>query len=286
MKKILSYGAVIIITSIFSILAFEVFQNESPEQGVISASLQSTVLNEKRDVIIRLPRLYDSTKRYPVFYVLDGGSLDRIISDKLEVLSSTGHAPEAIVVGIPNMTDANRQKNLVPPFMHVDSEDPESAIGEGGAFLEFIEDELIPFVENKYKTTSRGFCGNSRGGLLVMYSLIHKPMLFDSRICFSSPFWREENILIDSIKRFLSARDSLNTFIFLSAGSSETENVKGGVQRMTNSITDAHIRGLIVHSITTPEAVHADNAEHSAARAIDALFKYRKSKELVCHKEL
>ena len=274
MKKILSYGAVVIITSISTLIALDLFQNESSEQGVKFTSLASTVLNEKRDVIIRLPRLYDSTRRYPVLYILDGSSLDRIVSDKLDVLSSVGYAPEAILVGIPNMTAENRQKNLVPPFMHIDSEDPKSLMGEGDAFLEFIEAELIPFVETKYKSSARGFCGNSRGGLLVMYSLIRKPALFDSRICFSTPFWREEHILTDSVKSFLSTTDTLNTFIFLSAGSNETENIKSGLHQMTNSLTNADVPGLILHSVTTPGAVHADNAKLSAAQALDNWAKY------------
>lgn len=281
MKKMLSCAAVILVISFASIIALDVFRADSPEgKGVIITSFQSAILKEKRELIIRLPRLYDSTKRYPVFYVLDGSSLDRPIAEKLEVLSSVGYAPEGIVVGIPNMTAESRQKNLVPPFMHTDPEDMSSAMGEGDRFLEFIEDEVIPFVNRQYATTSRIFCGNSRGGLLVMYSLIRKPDLFDARICFSTPFWREDDILIDRVESFLSRhRDgSVSSFIFLSAGNNETENIKGGLERITAVLNKNFISGITVRSFFTPNAIHADNAVLSSAQAIDAWGKYRVAK--------
>jgi hypothetical protein len=279
MKKILFCTAVILVISFVSIIALDVFRGDSPEgRGVIITGFQSAILKEERELIIRLPRLYDSAKRYPVFYVLDGSSLDRPIADKLEVLSSLGYAPEGIVVGIPNMTAESRQKNLVPPFMHTDQEDMNSAMGEGDRFLEFIEDEVIPFVNRQYATTTRIFCGNSRGGLLVMYSLIHKPGLFDARICFSTPFWREDDILIDRVESFLSSAGSVNSFIFLSAGNNETVNIKGGLERMTAVLNKNGISGITVRSYLTPGAVHADNAVLSSAQAIDAWEKYRAAK--------
>lgn len=275
MKKAFSYLCVILITAFISIVAFLAFQGDEPEdKRAILTSIHSAVLNEERDLIIRLPRLYDSTKRYPVFYVLDGSSLDKPIAENIEILSSVGYVPECIVVGIPNMTAESRQKNLVPSFMHTDQEDLSSPMGEGNRFLEFIEGEVIPFIDQQYATTSRTFCGNSRGGLLVMYALIRRPDLFDAHICFSTPFWREDNILIDSVDNFLSRQDSLKSFVFLSAGSNETENIKGGFKRMIAVLNKNSSAGITVHSFLTPNAIHGNNAIYSAPQAIDAWGRY------------
>lgn len=267
MKKILSYFVVAIVTSAASFLLFDSWSgNPVPKKGVVYASVHSSILQENRDVIIRLPRLYDSAKRYPVMYVLDGSSLDIPITDNLHILTAAGYAPEAIVVGIPNMSAENREINLTPPFMRRENENPESLMGEADNFLNFMEKELIPFIEQKYACSSRVFCGNSRGGLAVMYSLIRKPVLFDARICFSTPFWRQDDILIDSVASYLKKADLLKTFIYMSAGGNETENIRGGLHRMTEALMKNS--GIIVHSEITPEAIHQDNALYSSASAV------------------
>jgi len=136
MKKVLSYLAVILIAAVGSFIAFDMLQGDAPpKKGVIYASLYSSILREDRDVIIRLPRVYDSTKRYPVMYVLDGSSLDIPIADNLVTLSAANYAPEVIVVGIPNMNGENRELNLTPPFMRRDNENEKSALGEADNFL-------------------------------------------------------------------------------------------------------------------------------------------------------
>jgi predicted alpha/beta superfamily hydrolase len=267
MKKILSYFAVALVTSAVSFIVLDNWSgNLVPKKGVVYATVYSSILQEDRDVIIRLPRLYDSTKRYPVMYVLDGSSLDIPIAENLHVLTAAGYAPEAIVVGIPNMSAENREINLTPPFMRRENENPGSLMGEADNFLDFMEKDLIPFIEQKYACSSRVFCGNSRGGLVVMYSLIRKSVLFDARICFSTPFWRQDDILIDSVASYLKKTDSLKTFIYMSAGGNETENIRGGLNRMTEVLMKNS--GTMVHSEITPGAIHQDNAVHSSASAV------------------
>jgi predicted alpha/beta superfamily hydrolase len=119
-------------------------------EGEILTKIPSAVLGEDRELIIRLPHHYSQTETYPVMYVLDGGSEDKQIADKLEVLSAIGYTRPVIVVGIPNMSATDRQQNLTPPFMRIDVDEPESPLGQGDRFLKFIKTELIPFIE---KTT-------------------------------------------------------------------------------------------------------------------------------------
>ena len=104
-------------------------------------------MNEERRVIIHLPRNYskDSSRKYPVMYVLDGTSQDQHTADKITVLSDAGLIPSAIVVGLPN-TRGNRERDQTPPFMRRDVNDPNSAFGAADKFLSFIEKELIPLA--------------------------------------------------------------------------------------------------------------------------------------------
>jgi len=144
--------------------------------SVVEMTYQSRILGQERDLIIHLPSGYDPTSRYPVLYVLDGSSQDQPLADKLDSLFGQRLVPQTIVVGIPNMSGSNRTFQLVPPFMLTDPANPDSPKGTADQFLEFMETELVPFIASRFGASdTRLFAGNSRGGLLVMYSLIQKP---------------------------------------------------------------------------------------------------------------
>lgn len=275
MKKVLTLVIVVLVTAGATyILVHEHFTGRFPwshpdAESEVHTTLHSVILKEERDIIIHLPPDYDSTTRYPVMYVLDGGSEDSHVANKFDILSTAGYAPKTIVVGIPNMTAENRQRNLIPPFMNIDAEDTSSTPGNADQFLSFLESELFPFVENQYSTSGiRLLHGHSRGGLLVMYSLIHKPEMFQARFCYSTPLWRQDDILIKKITEFLASTDSVSSFLYMSAGGSETDNIKGGMKRMAQILSDRSPFGLIWHFDLTPHAVHQNNARISASAGI------------------
>ena len=126
MKKIASILATALVSSGFTtVILFDHFTGRFPwvtpdSENVSRSVIRSRVLNEDREVIVHLPRNYDSTARYPVMYVLDGGAQDDHLFRTLEILSTAGYAPPTLVVGIPNMTDVNRQRDLVPAFMNIE----------------------------------------------------------------------------------------------------------------------------------------------------------------------
>ncbi|MBI1766830.1 MAG: alpha/beta hydrolase [Bacteroidetes bacterium] len=279
MKRALVFGTVIVITSILSIIIFSKLTegNLADPEGVTQAKLYSSILGEERGLIIHLPRGYDSTKLYPVMYVLDGGSQDTHIAAKFDVLTTAGYTPKTIIVGIPNMSGKNREHNLIPPFMRIDNDDINSEFGNGDKFLNFMESELIPFVESNYRASQvRLLSGNSRGGLLVMYSLLYRPNLFQARFCYSTPFWRQDNILVSKVDALLSQKDTLNTFIYLSAGENETENIKNGLDKMTKKLKEKAPIGLVVHFDYTPNATHQNNSVISASTGIARWSEYLK----------
>jgi predicted alpha/beta superfamily hydrolase len=279
MKRILTFGMVIIITSALSILVFSFLTgDETPDsEGIILTSVFSDILGEERELTIHLPRDYDSITLYPVMYVLDGGYQDTHIANKFDVLTAAGYAPKTIVVGIPNMSAKTRERNLTPPFMRNDNDDKDSEFGEADTFLRFMESELFPFIENNYRASRlRLLSGNSRGGLLVMYSLLYKSDMFQARFCYSTPFWRQDNILVSKVGDFLHSKDTLNTFIYMSAGENETDNIKNGLNRMTTKLKEKASVGLVLYSEYTPNAIHQNNSMISASTGIARWSEYIK----------
>jgi predicted alpha/beta superfamily hydrolase len=277
MKKFLIYLLVAVISSAASIIVFDMSRGNSFPEGVERVTIHSNILKEDRDLIVRLPPNYNPQQKYPVMYVLDGSSEDAHIADKLNTLSAVGHVPETIVVGIPNMSAENRQRNLTPPFMRLDNDKVDSPAGEADTFLTFVASELIPFIEKNYSFSSyRMLLGNSRGGLLVIYSLIKDPSLFDARFCFSTPVWRQNDILISKFDESFTTNDTLNTFLYMSAGEKETDNIKGGLTRIKELFHEKNLVGFTWHATYTPNATHQTNARLSAPVAFGKWGDYIK----------
>ena len=213
-------------------------------------------------------------------YVLDGSSQDKHLANKFDILSSAGYVPETIVVGIPNVSGKGRQRDYTPPYMKMDIDEKDSPLGEGDQFLSFMEKELFPFIEKNYSTSkTRSLAGNSRGGLLVMYSLLYKPDLFKARFCFSPAFWRDDNLIVKKVSDFLNKNENLNSFLYLSMGDKENEKMKNGFNEMTITLSKNENDQLVWYSEFTKNADHQNNAEISASVGIRKWAEYLKTAE-------
>ncbi len=74
--------------------------------------------------------------------------------------------------------------------------DPTS--GESANFISFIEKELQPYIEKKYKTNdSKTIIGQSAGGLLATEILIKKMHLFNKYIIISPSLWWDNGSLLN-----------------------------------------------------------------------------------------
>src|SRR5258706_5731823 len=139
-------------------------QNEESILIGKKVTIFSTVLKENRKIWIYNPGQTAinpiADKRYPVVYVLDGEAHFLSTVGMIQQLSqANGNTilPEMIVVGIEN---TNRQRDLTP------------SLGTPGnhakinPFVNFLESELIPYVDKNYNTAPyRILVGHSLGGL-------------------------------------------------------------------------------------------------------------------------
>lgn len=233
----------------------------------VFTELDSTKLGEKRRIITHLPLNYqkDTTKRYPVMYVLDAGKLDFDVANRLFTLSSAGYVAETIVIGIVNVKDG-RERDLTPPFMQHETEDAASPLGKGDRFFDFIKSELIPFVQKTYRTTEyKGITGHSRGGLFVLYSLIEQPEVFDAYFAYSTPAWRSDNVLIHRLEKRLAKKNGFdrNKELFFSVGENENANIKGSFDLLEKTLRRIRPKRLRWVSRLTQLADHQSNPLYS-----------------------
>jgi predicted alpha/beta superfamily hydrolase len=158
---------------------------QGPQIPTVSTlTIKSTVLGEDRRILVRTPGGYETNKvAYPVMYMTDGDAHMTHTSGSIDFLARNGRMSEAIIVGIPN-TDRTRDLSPSKPSNTGATGAPQTPTA-GGAnnFLKFIETELIPEIEKRYRVTPyRILEGHSLGGLFAVHAMVSKPDLFNSYI--------------------------------------------------------------------------------------------------------
>ncbi|HEX8558377.1 MAG TPA: alpha/beta hydrolase-fold protein [Pyrinomonadaceae bacterium] len=190
---------------------------EAPDRLVV----RSQALGEERVILVRTPPGYAAraNERFPVLYMTDGDAHILHTSGTVAFLARNARMPEMIVVGV---TNTDRTRDLTPTRVEQLPGNPNARFPtSGGAdkFLRFIEAELIPLVESKYRTQPyRALAGHSLGGLFAVHTLITKPELFNSYIAVSPSLQWDNFALIDRVKEFFKARRELNRTLFTSLG--------------------------------------------------------------------
>lgn len=165
-----------------------------------TVKIKSKILNENRELNIYLPVSYnlDSLRTYPVIYLLDGSKDEDFIHISGIVqfgsFSWINMLPESIVVGIANV---DRKRDFTYPSKNELDQKEFPSSGKSDKFISFIESELQPYINSKFKTSKeKTIIGQSLGGLLATEILFKKPDLFDNYIIVSpSLWWDDENLL-------------------------------------------------------------------------------------------
>ena len=223
-------------------------------------SINSKILNEKRQIWIYIPevaRSKNNKKKFPVLYLLDGPSHYYSVTGLIKQLSSSNAntvLPEMIVVAIPN---TNRDRDLTPTSVQIDTHTGDTIkyeTGGGNKFLDFIEKELMPYMENTYPTAPYNtFIGHSFGGLSVINALISKPYLFNNYIAIDPSLWWDNQYFLDLADSILAVDhfDGRSLYIAIANTMDEGLNIQT-VQRDT-SYNSEHIRSILkfVQSLET-----------------------------------
>lgn len=110
------------------------------------------------------------------------------------IIVNVGHSPAKDAM---TLRDRDFSPTRIPQY-------PNS--GGGPAFLDFLEHELIPFIDRTYRTNTsdRGIPGHSMGGLFALYALEQRPALFQ-RIVAASPALSPDNVVSREASRALRA---------------------------------------------------------------------------------
>lgn len=174
---------------------FSAHAQKSPVQlaNTEKFTLHSEAVNDDFEIYVGLPFGYErSETSYKVLYVLDANVTFGMVNDIQTLISFEPENPAMIIVGIGYKDFGNwiqkRARDYMPSAV-------KTAPGSGGAaqFLSFLEDQLIPHINEQYRTNdSRIIYGHSTAGLFGLYTLFQKPDLFEGYII-TSPSVDEDN---------------------------------------------------------------------------------------------
>lgn len=196
-----------------------VFAQAPSIPGVTTLKLKSDVLGEERTILVRTPAGYEAgNQRYPVIYMTDGDAHIGHTGASVEFLSRNGRMSELIVVGI---TNTDRTRDLSPTHVKTSAQAGVQFPTSGGAdkFLKFIETELIPDIEKRYRVQPyRILAGHSLGGLFVVHAMLSRPELFHSYIAVSPALQWDNQVIVKRAEDFFKAQKELNKTLYFSLG--------------------------------------------------------------------
>lgn len=128
-------------------------------------TFHSEILHENRTILVFTPAILPEEDSLDILLMLDGE-----FSAEWYKAIQTDNKGSLIGVGIIN---TDRRRDLLPAF-------------EIESFLNFLENEVLAAFSEKYRLNRRIIFGHSFGGTTVMYTLLHRPGLFDHYIASSA----------------------------------------------------------------------------------------------------
>lgn len=213
-----------ILFSIFSSPASA--QSAKPDPYVIADVfvIHSKILGEDRKLFIYNPDNVGGNvlPAYPVLYLLEENDMPMVAGMVKYLSSYNEQLPAMLVVGIDGA--GQRIRDLTPTHSRYDNmgkldSDPQSWLqpsGGGDQFLRFVREEVMPFVEQRYRTAPfRILAGHSVGGLTAIHALAAHPTMFDAYLAVSPSLWWDKGAYLDWAAARLSPSGPGREFLFV-----------------------------------------------------------------------
>jgi predicted alpha/beta superfamily hydrolase len=190
----------------------------------------STVAERTYRIFVTLPASYSSEAASPggyrVVYLLDGNWHSVLASEVARLANFGGDLDELIIVAIGYPIDDDMQIMAERAWDYL----PEPMGGGGGApdFLAFIEQELVPYIDDNYNTTAKGrtLAGHSYGGFFTYYALFHNQEdLFDAYMVLSPALWYADKLAFSYEEAYAADNKKLPVDLYFSVGENEPERM-------------------------------------------------------------
>lgn len=214
----------------------------------------SKFLDNERDIIVWHPPSYNkSNKKFPVLYMHDGQNImepakafagvDWQVDETSTELIKENKIEEIIIVGIYNTPDRLEE--------YSDSE-------KGNKYIQFIVNELKPFIDSNYKTltdkNNSAIMGSSMGGLISFLIAWKYDDVFAKAACLSSSFYYDKEKILEMVKQYDGPKKPLRLYI---------DHGEDGLPRGQKMFSELTQKGYIIG--TDIDYFYAPGAQHNEA---------------------
>ena len=243
-------------------------------QDVEYSEFHSKFTGHDYHVYVSLPASYrQGDRRYPVLYVPDHEIAFLAMNITKDILTSPPAAVEEfILVGVPlkseTLADWSRKRtfDFTPTEVEAKNKSLSQSLGgevhTGGAsmFLRTLKEELIPYIESKYRANSdRGLAGYSAGGLFAAYVWLNDSNTFSRYLVGSSGDW-DNGVLLKTEAALAKSGKTLHGRVFISVGSDEEDEDVGAFKNLTTAITSHAYPNLRLESHVFESTDHRSGA--------------------------
>jgi len=189
-------------------------------------SFASQILEEERTIQVYLPPSYyfSNQGNFPVIYLMDGDYNFHHDSGLIEFLSNVANKiPEMILVGI-----SDKGSTKYRDYCRPNTGSPQG--GNANKFMSFLEKELKPFVNKKYRTSDYDILiGHSMGGLFVANHFLEQPSGFDNFIAIDPSLWWNDYALTEKADSIFQNQKELKSNLFISLADTQGMGIRGFV---------------------------------------------------------
>jgi predicted alpha/beta superfamily hydrolase len=191
---------------------------------------------------------------------------------------------EFLLVGVPlkseTLADHGRKRtfDFTPTEVEAENKSLSQMFGgevhTGGApmFLRTLKEELIPYIESKYRVNSdRGLAGYSFGGLFAAYVWLTDGSTFSRYLIGSSGDW-DNGVLRKTEAALAKSGKTLHGRVFISVGADEEDEDVGAFKNLTTAITSHAYPNLRLESHVFESTDHRSGAVGAFLRGLKSLY--------------
>lgn len=234
-------------------------------------TLQSKALGETRRINVYRPQPWglDPKTPLPVLYMPDGGIGEDFlhVAGLVQVLTGNGSMRPFLLVGIEN---TERRRDMTGPSRDPEDQKIAPRIGGSAAYRDFLRDELMPEVRQRYATTDeRALIGESLAGLFVVETLLQEPTLFNSYIALDPSLWWNHGALLSGAGKQVPSVARSGARLFLA--SSGQPELAASSARLAAVLQQASPATLVKYQLL-PEETHATIYHPAALQGLRTLF--------------
>ena len=249
-KGLFASGAIMLLFSLSSCKK-EVFTSGVKNEF----SLQSAANGASYNIKVGLPANYNSSDKYATIYVLDGKEIFGFVANRCKEISDNLAVKNVLVVSIGYGKD--RSIDYTPTKVS-------SVTGGAPQFLNFIETQLIPKIEQDYSVdTTRGgrvILGHSYGGLFGGYAYAVNNKVFGNYILLSPSFWFDNLVTLQMEKDNRAINKNKKQLVFMGiGGAEERERMQAPFEAFYQTLRDNYADIKISKNLEK-------NAEHMGSR--------------------